>query len=165
MNMSRRLFFSLLLVRPRQSVSLRVAVLETFAMNGKVSAILVNHAEPLERDQFARWLQAHPRSVVRIRNNAGEETAASIFRVRMCFGRGLVLLNQPITVRQREVLTRIERNLSECHIAFSIGDGYSPVILGEPGDSALLGAVTLENLGLVFNPFSRTLHPMKLLLA
>jgi clan AA aspartic protease len=61
--------------------------------------------------------------------------------------------------------SRIERNISECHIAFSMGEGHSPVILGEPGDSALLGVVTLENLGLVFNPFTRTLHPMKLLLA
>jgi len=61
--------------------------------------------------------------------------------------------------------SRIERNISECHIAFSMGEGHSPVILGEPGDSALLGVVTLENLGLVFNPFTRTLHPMRLLLA
>ena len=33
-------------------------------MNEKVSAVLVNHAEPAEREQFARWLQAHPRSAV-----------------------------------------------------------------------------------------------------
>lgn len=58
-----------------------------------------------------------------------------------------------------------ERNISECHIALSMGDGHSPVILGEPGDAALLGVVTLENLGLVFHPFTRTLHPMRLLLA
>ncbi|HET9132318.1 MAG TPA: retropepsin-like aspartic protease, partial [Terriglobia bacterium] len=45
----------------------------------------------------------------------------------------------------------IERQISECHIALSMGDGHSPVILGEPGDEALLGVVTLENLGLVFN--------------
>jgi len=37
--------------------------------------------------------------------------------------------------------------------------------LGEPGDDALLGVVTLENIGLIFNPFSRTLHPMRFLLA
>jgi predicted aspartyl protease len=61
--------------------------------------------------------------------------------------------------------TRIERNISECQISFPIGEGYSPAILGEPGDTALLGMVTLENLGLVFNPFTRTLHPMRLLLA
>jgi len=61
--------------------------------------------------------------------------------------------------------SRIERNISECHVAFSMGEGHSPVILGEPGDAALLGLVTLENLGLVFNPFTRTLRPMRLLLA
>ena len=76
-------------------------------MSEKVSAVLVNHADAAERDQFARWLQAHPRSAVKIRNKAGQETAATIFRVRMCFGRGLLLLNQPITVREGEVLTMI----------------------------------------------------------
>ena len=58
MNISRRLFFSLLLVRPRQSVSLRVNVLETFGMNDKVSAILVNHAEPAERAERICSLRA-----------------------------------------------------------------------------------------------------------
>lgn len=61
--------------------------------------------------------------------------------------------------------TKVERAISECHIALEAGEGHSPVILGEPGDDALLGVVTLENIGLVFNPFSRTLHPMRLLLA
>lgn len=60
--------------------------------------------------------------------------------------------------------SKIERQVSECHIALNVGEGHSPVILGEQGDGALLGVVTLENLGLVFNPFSRTLHPMRLLL-
>ena len=32
-------------------------------------------------------------------------------------------------------------------------------------DQALLGVVTLEILGLVFNPFDRTLHPMRMLLS
>ncbi len=44
------------------------------------------------------------------------------------------------------------------------GEGHSPVILGEPSDEALLGVVTLEILGLVFNPFNRTLQPMRMLL-
>jgi hypothetical protein len=102
---NRRAFFSFLIVRPKQAVSLRVSVLETFALGENASALLVNHAEPAERDQFARWLQTHPRSAVRIRNNAGQETTASIFRVRMCFGRGLILPNQPITIREGDVLT------------------------------------------------------------
>jgi clan AA aspartic protease len=58
--------------------------------------------------------------------------------------------------------TMIERDVSECHIALAGEDGHTPVILGEPGDDALLGAVTLKNLGLVLDPFKRTLQAMKL---
>jgi predicted aspartyl protease len=60
--------------------------------------------------------------------------------------------------------TTIERKISECHISLPQGEGHTPVILGEPGDEALLGAVTLEILGLVLNPFNRTLQPMRMLL-
>ncbi len=60
--------------------------------------------------------------------------------------------------------TAVSRNISYCYMVLPQGRGYSPVVLGEPGDDqALLGAVTLENLGLLLNPFSRTLHPMRLL--
>ena len=61
--------------------------------------------------------------------------------------------------------TLIERQVSECHISLPQGDGYTPVILGEPGDEALLGVITLEILGLVLNPFSRQLRPMRMMLA
>lgn len=60
--------------------------------------------------------------------------------------------------------TPIKRDVSECYIVFPQGEGHTPVILGEESDQALLGVVTLEILGLVFNPFSRTLQPMKMLL-
>jgi clan AA aspartic protease len=60
--------------------------------------------------------------------------------------------------------TTIKRNVSECYISLPQGDGHTPVILGEDSDEALLGVVTLEILGLVFNPFNRTLQPMKMLL-
>jgi clan AA aspartic protease len=61
--------------------------------------------------------------------------------------------------------TEIEREISECHINLPQGDGHTPVILGQSGDEPLLGAVTLENLGLVLNPFNRTLQPMRMMLA
>jgi clan AA aspartic protease len=61
--------------------------------------------------------------------------------------------------------TTIERHVSECHLELLEGEGHTPVILGEPGDEALLGAVTLEIMGLVLDPFKRTLRPMRLLLA
>jgi predicted aspartyl protease len=61
--------------------------------------------------------------------------------------------------------TTVERAVSECHIALPQGEGHTPVILGEPGDESLLG--------LVLNPFNRTLRqaqgrllqPMRMLLA
>ena len=61
--------------------------------------------------------------------------------------------------------TTVEREVSECHITLPQGDGHIPVILGEPGDEPLLGAVTLQILGLVLNPFNRTLQPMRMMLA
>ncbi|MBI3997962.1 MAG: aspartyl protease family protein [Armatimonadetes bacterium] len=61
--------------------------------------------------------------------------------------------------------TAIERQVAECHIGLPQGEGHTPVILGQPGDEALLGVVTLEILGLVLNPFTRRLQPMRMLLA
>lgn len=61
--------------------------------------------------------------------------------------------------------TQIERDVSEAYIALPQGEGHTPVILGEPGDEALLGAVTLEELGLVLNPFQRSLQPARMMLA
>jgi len=59
----------------------------------------------------------------------------------------------------------IERSVSECRIILPHGDGHTPVILGEPGDDQpLLGVVTLEELGLMLNPFNRELQPMQLML-
>lgn len=60
--------------------------------------------------------------------------------------------------------TTVERKVSECHIALPQGEGHTPVILGEPRDEPLLGAVTLEIFSLVLNPFNRTLQPMRMLL-
>ena len=60
--------------------------------------------------------------------------------------------------------TKVERSISEAFIVLPQGEAHTPVILGEEDDEALLGVVTLEILGLVFNPFDRTLLPMRMLL-
>jgi clan AA aspartic protease len=58
--------------------------------------------------------------------------------------------------------TTIERAASECRIRLNGKERHTPVILGEAGDEPLLGVITLENLGLVLDPFKRTLQAMKL---
>lgn len=61
--------------------------------------------------------------------------------------------------------TELERKVSECRIALLRGERHTPVILGEEGDAALLGVITLEIFGLVLNPYSRKLQPMRMMLA
>lgn len=61
--------------------------------------------------------------------------------------------------------TVIRRQISEAHVAFEWGDAHTPVILGEPNDTvALLGALTLEEFGFTFDPFSRSLKQKRLFL-
>jgi hypothetical protein len=108
MSFNRRIFMTLLLASPKQKVPApSVAVLETFTIGEKAVAVLVNHANEETRNAFAEWLRAHHSAQIRIRNQAGEEANAVIFRVRMCFGRGLVILERPLQVREREALTII----------------------------------------------------------
>ena len=40
----------------------------------------------------------------------------------------------------------------------------APVIFGEKGDSTLLGAVTLEALGVILDPIKRELRPLPMVL-
>lgn len=61
--------------------------------------------------------------------------------------------------------TTIERDVSECQLSLPQGSAHTPVILGQAEDEPLLGAVTLEILGLVLNPFQRSLQPMRMMLA
>ena len=107
-----------------------------------------------------------------VRGPGGEE------RVRFLVDSGATYTLLPESVWRRIGLTpkrehtfiladgrAITRKVSECYIVLPQGEGHTPVILGEPGDDeALLGMVTLEILGLVFNPFQRTLEPMRMLL-
>ena len=72
------------------------------------------------------------------------------------------------TRRQRFRLadgTLVEREIANCVIRLAQqGATPTPVVLGRENDVALLGALTLEELRLVLNPFSRTLQPVALLM-
>ena len=60
--------------------------------------------------------------------------------------------------------TTIKGQISSAFFEFEGEGGLAPVVYGEEGDTALLGATTLESIGLVLNPFTRTLHPMRMLM-
>ena len=61
--------------------------------------------------------------------------------------------------------TSIKRGVSECRFEISGSAATSPVVLGEAHDGALLGAVTLETLGLMLNPLTREVLPMRMSLS
>lgn len=62
----------------------------------------------------------------------------------------------------------VTRKVGDAYFEFNGSDGRNggaaPVIFGQTGDEPLLGATTLESLGLLLDPFQRKLHPMKLIL-
>jgi predicted aspartyl protease len=61
--------------------------------------------------------------------------------------------------------TVITRPVSQCQFEIANIARVSPVVLGGARDVPLLGMVTLETLGLMLNPLTRELVPMKLMLA
>ncbi|KKU80837.1 MAG: hypothetical protein A2700_00950 [Candidatus Blackburnbacteria bacterium RIFCSPHIGHO2_01_FULL_44_64] len=58
----------------------------------------------------------------------------------------------------------IKRKLGNALIKFRNDEIAVPVVLGEKDDSPLMGALTLEAMGLMLDPFSRKLYPAKLTL-
>lgn len=61
--------------------------------------------------------------------------------------------------------TTIARRVGDAYFEHAGVGGAAPVIFGQKGDEPLLGATTLESLGLLLDPFKRRLLPMKMLLA
>lgn len=61
--------------------------------------------------------------------------------------------------------TVITRDVSECRFALRGKTATSPVVLGKSGEGPLLGAVTLETMGLMLDPLTRSIRSMRLMLA
>jgi clan AA aspartic protease len=60
--------------------------------------------------------------------------------------------------------SRVKREIGDAVFFFEGVRGATPVVFGKKGDASLLGVFTLEALGLVLDPFKRTLKPAKMLL-
>jgi len=61
--------------------------------------------------------------------------------------------------------TRIVRRCGVALFRYGDRDAVAEVIFGEPGDAVLLGAFTLEALGLCLDPLKRELLPIPMILA
>jgi predicted aspartyl protease len=61
--------------------------------------------------------------------------------------------------------SEVTRQMGDAVFRLDGRQGASPVIFGAKGDSALLGAVTLESLGVLLDPLRRELRPLPMVLA
>ncbi len=60
--------------------------------------------------------------------------------------------------------TIIKRDMGYAMVEINGENAPTTVVLGEGQDSALIGVITLEGMGLMVHPFERRLVPMKLML-
>jgi hypothetical protein len=103
-SVNRREFLLWWTLRSR-SVSVEVEVMEAFATSDGPSAFLVHHANEAARNAFGAWLRAHDGMHINCRLPDGTTTDGYVFRVKMCFGRGLVLTRAPIAIRPKDRLS------------------------------------------------------------
>jgi clan AA aspartic protease len=61
--------------------------------------------------------------------------------------------------------SEVTRRMGDAVFRLDGRQGASPVMFGEKGDSTLLGAVTLESLGVLLDPLRRELRPLPMILA
>lgn len=74
---------------------------------------------------------------------------------------------QPLATQQFRLAdgSKIERRKGMAFFRYGNLIGGADVIFGEEGDSVLLGAFTLEALGLILDPLRRELKPLPMILA
>jgi aspartyl protease family protein len=74
---------------------------------------------------------------------------------------------KPITEQEFRLAdgTTISRKKGGAPFKYEARIGVADVIFGEPDDSVLLGAFTLEALGLTLDPLKRELKPLPMILA
>lgn len=101
--MNRRQFL-LAWIFQNRSASVEVEVLEVFSAFDGPSAFLVHHASEAARSAFAEWLRSNNGAHITCQSHNGLKIDGSIFRVRMCFGRGLILTRAPVSLRPKDVL-------------------------------------------------------------
>src|SRR5881296_1717960 len=98
--MNRREFFLTWIVQS-QSTSIEVEVIEVFPASDGPSVFLVHHASEAVRTVFGEWLRGHDGARITCRLRNGTAVDGRIFRLKMCFGRGLILTRAAIAIRAK----------------------------------------------------------------
>jgi hypothetical protein len=85
--------------------TLEVEVMEVFSSPTGPSALLVHHADEATRETYATWLRSNSGKQITCELRSKTSFAARIFRIRLCFGRGLILLSSPsVGIAAKDIL-------------------------------------------------------------
>jgi hypothetical protein len=103
MTMNRRLFLLSWLFQTRTS-KLQVEVIEVFMSADGPGALLIHHANEETRDAFSRWVRANSGAQISLQLPNGSKIDGRIFRVNLCFGRGLILTRSTVATRPKDIL-------------------------------------------------------------
>jgi hypothetical protein len=107
MNFSRREFLVMCILPQKPVQAMTVEVLEIFQSRSGPCALLVHHSGPELRRDFSTWLHRFDGARIGLRTSDGTPVSGRVFRVKMCFGRGLLLIPAAVNVRTKDKL-RIE---------------------------------------------------------
>ena len=102
---NRRQFLLTWIFQPQPGTVQQVEVIEVFSAGQGPSAFLVHHVNESVRVRFAEWLHRADGAQISFQLPNGPKIDGRIFRVRMCFGRGLVLTRGPVAVRPKDRVT------------------------------------------------------------
>jgi hypothetical protein len=85
--------------------TLEVEVMEVFSSSTGPSALLVHHADEATRETFANWLRNNSGKQITCELRSKTSFAARIFRISLCFGRGLILVSAPaVGIAAKDIL-------------------------------------------------------------
>ena len=80
---------------PTPQDDLTIEVMEVFSSSRGPSALLVHHADEATRETFSNWLRRNSGREIVCGFGDGTSVTARIYRVSLCFGRGLILFSSP----------------------------------------------------------------------
>lgn len=114
----------------------------------------------------------------KVRLGNPERSDVALVELELLVDTGAIYSVVPASILDALAIGRLEREeftlADGTHVAYDIGEARftvgarartSPVVFAPEGVTPLLGAFTLESLGLMVNPVTRELLPMRLLLA
>lgn len=103
------LWFGLAAAAHADSALMEAEVLETsrevrLAGLAPVRFLLLHHKHPKDQARMSEWLHRHDGSRIEFRTRDGGVHTAALYRLKHCFGRGLLLYSDTVVIEAKDVI-------------------------------------------------------------